>query len=124
MFFIYLHALLIINYLCDQIQCRPLDADDGKIEYNFMYISPGARRNETIEINKVPNDLVVYGDYNYISSPVSGVQVKYVADSTGFHPIVHIYIYKLSFAAFGHQFDTKKGISSAAIATLSGGGLG
>ncbi|XP_076256517.1 flexible cuticle protein 12-like isoform X1 [Rhynchophorus ferrugineus] len=88
--------------------------------YNFMYdLSNGVKRKETVEWNEGSKDgLNIYGSYEYAVGETL-VQVMYVADKDGFRPQVRIKQRKES------DFPViLTRLSPAALATLSGGGLG
>ncbi|CAH0558109.1 unnamed protein product [Brassicogethes aeneus] len=121
--------ITVLIYLC---QCRPLDSDaDAKIVkyendvrpdgYKFEYQdSNGLTRQESGGFKTVNNEKiwVVSGAYSYID-PLGHLQhVEYIADEKGYR------MKKFSKGTVKPIPEFHSFISSAAIASLNGGGLG
>uniref|UniRef100_A0A6P7F2R7 Endocuticle structural glycoprotein ABD-5-like n=1 Tax=Diabrotica virgifera virgifera TaxID=50390 RepID=A0A6P7F2R7_DIAVI len=127
------------------VQCRPTrDARIVKYTneltdkgYNFEYeTSDGIKRQETGSyqpINKEDGILKVNGQFEYPSPDGYKVSVVFVSDEKGYRPKVSFSsgppllggIPEGAFIVFDNRINPgEKSISSSAIASLAGGGLG
>ncbi|CAG9833642.1 unnamed protein product [Diabrotica balteata] len=129
------------------VQCRP--SGDARIVkytneltdtgYNFEYeTSNGIKRQETGSYhpnNQEDGILKVNGQFEYPSPDGYQVSVVFVSDEKGYRPKVSISSGPISpplvgvpgnaFVAFDNRINVgEKSISSSAIASLAGGGLG